>query len=125
MSATGILQATTVVTEGSYSDVGTIVGKEGYEYFTLFGTYVKGDESGINIVFNFQRTVDGTAYPAVEWTETAGLYTYQAQIYRLTASRNFFIQLYLPAVDYVLVTQKTVDATGTPTGTLAASYTLA
>lgn len=125
MSATGILQAATTIAKTTQTAVGAIVGTENYEYFTLFGTYAKGNETGLDIVFNFLRTVDGTAYPAAEWTETGGLYTFQAQKWRLTASRNFFIQVYIPAVDYVLVTQGGSNNDGTPTGTLAASYTLA
>jgi hypothetical protein len=125
MSATGILQAATTIAKTTQTAVGSVIGTENYEYITLFGTYAKGNETGLDIVFNFQRTVDGTAHANVEWTETGGVYTYQAQKFRLTASRNFFIQLYIPAVDYVLITQGGSNNDGTPTGTLAASYTLA
>jgi hypothetical protein len=124
MSATGILQATTTISKTTQTAVGSVIPAENYEYFTLFGTYVKGNETGLDIIINFQRTNGGTTYPAVEWTETGGVYTYQAQKYRLTASRNFFIQFYIPAADFILITQGGSNNDGTPTGTLAASYTM-
>ena len=125
MSATGILQAATTIAKTTQTAVGSVLPTENYEYLTIFGTYAKGNETGLDIIINFQRTLTGTSYPAVEWTETGGVYTYQAQKYRLTASRNFFIQFYIPAADFVLITQGGSNNDGTPTGTLAASYTLA
>jgi hypothetical protein len=124
MSATGILQAATVIAKTTQTAVGSILGTEQAKHITLFGTYAKGDETGLDIVVSFQRTAAGTAHPLSVWSPTAGVYTRVDAKYRLTASANFAIQLDITAVDFLLFTQGGSNNDGTPTGTLAMSYTL-
>lgn len=123
MSATGILQGTTVIAKTTQTAVGSIIPTENALWLTLFGTYVKGDETGLDIIIAFQRTATGTAHPLSVWSPTAGVYTRADAKYRLTASANFSIPVDVRAVDYVLITQGGSNNDGTPTGTLAMSYT--
>lgn len=125
MSATGILQTATTIAKTTQTAVGSIIGSEGYEYLTLFATYSKGDETGLDIVVSFQRTATGTAHPDCTWTETAGVNTVVTpRKFRLTASANVAIRVDVTGIDYVLVTQGGSNNDGTPTGTLAMSYTM-
>jgi hypothetical protein len=124
MSATGILQATAVIAKTTQTLVGAVIGTENAKHITLFGTYTKGDETGLDIVVSFLRTETGTAHPLSVWSPTAGVYTRADAKYRLTATANFAIQLDIPAVDFLKVTQGGSNNDGTPTGTLAMSYTL-
>lgn len=124
MSATGIMQAAAVIAKTTQTAVGSILPTEGYEYLNLFLTYVKGDETGLDVVVSYQRTATSTAHPESEWTETAGVYTRTSRKYRLTASANAVIPLYIPGIDYILVTQGGSNNDGTPTGTLAVSYSM-
>ena len=123
MSATGILQATTVIAKTTQTLIGAAIPTEGALWLTFFGTYAKGDETGLDIVTSFMRTATGTAHPLSVWTPTAGVYTRVASVYRLTASANFTFPVDLRGVDYVMFTQGGSNNDGTPTGTLAAAYT--
>jgi len=124
MSANGILQAAAVIAKTTQTAVGSIIGCEGAEWLTIFGTYVKGDETGLDIICSFQRTPTGTAHPELVWTASGGVYTLAAAKHRLTASANFSFTVDVRGIDHVLVTQGGSNNDGTPTGTLAASYTL-
>ena len=94
-------------------------------HLTLFLDYIKGDETGVDIIVSVRRTVDGTDYPLQTWTDSGGVNTAAAQKIRLTASGHYpFIFSELGAFDYIKVTQGGSNNDGTPTGTLAASYTL-
>ena len=124
MEANGILQAATTIAKTTQTAVGAIIGTEGYRTMTVFLTYVKGDETGLDVIFSFQRTATGTAHPETEWSETAGVYTREARKWRLTASANVDIQIDVQARPFVLITQGGSNNDGTPTGTLAASYAM-
>jgi len=124
MSANGILQAAVVIAKTTQTGVGAVIETENYRFLTLYGTYVKGDETGLDIVVSFQRTPTGTAHPLSVWTATAGVFTRVPAKYRLSASGSFAISLEIPAMDYILVTQGGSNNDGTPTGTLAMSFAL-
>jgi hypothetical protein len=121
MSATGILQAATVITavEGA---LGAEIGTENAEYIHLYLTYVKGDETGVTVKMFAHRTTGGTAHQSRVWTELAGVNTAEAESIYLSADGSRRYSWPLGAIDYVSFSQ--VADGGTPTGTLAASYSL-
>ena len=65
----------------------------------------------------------GTAYSDQDWSQPAGTKTVTDNVYAATASGNFRISLDVRGVEFVKL-MATADNTGTPTGTLAATYTL-
>jgi hypothetical protein len=125
MSATGILQAATTISKTTQTAVGSVLPTEGYERLNIFAAYTKGNETGLDIVVSFQRSATGTAHPEVLWSEAAGVYTLEAVKYRFAASANVVIPIDILGIDYVLITQGGSNNDGTPTGTLAVSYSMA
>lgn len=124
MSANGVLQGATVIAKTTQTAVGSIIGCEGAEWISFFCTYSKGDETGLDLVVSFMRTATSTAHPEVIWSVAGGVYTIAASKRRLTASGNVSFTIDVRGYDYVMLTQGGSNNDGTPTGTLAASYTL-
>lgn len=124
MSASGIMQAATVIAKTTQTTVGAVLPSEGYEYLNLFVTYVKGDETGLDIVVSYLRSADGTVYTESEWTESGGVYTRTVRKYFLTATASTVIPLFIGGIDYIKITQGGSNNDGTPTGTLAVSYSM-
>jgi hypothetical protein len=124
MSATGILQATAVIAKTTQTLVGSVLGTEGCEYLNLFVTYTKGDETGLDIHVMFSRSADGTAHTEAEFSEAAGVYTYEDKKYRFTATAVTVIPVFVGGIDFVKVTQGGSNNDGTPTGTLAVAYSM-
>ena len=122
MSATGLLQAASVISLTDQVAIGGEIGTENAEYIHLYLTYVKGDETGVSIRLFTRRTSGGTSYQSRVWTESSGVNTQNLESIYLTADGSYEFEWLLGAVDFVYFTQATAD--GTPTGTLAASYTL-
>ena len=121
---TEVMQAATVISKTDQTAVGSIVSTGGYEYITFFMTYVKGDETGLIITPSVMRTSTGTAHPYMEWSTAAGVKTRTASSFTLTASANAYITLDVRGISYIMLTQGGSANDGTPTGTLAVSYTL-
>jgi hypothetical protein len=121
MSATGILQNATVITavEGA---LGSEIGTENAEYIHLYLTYVIGDETGVTVKMFAHRTTGGTAHQSRIWTATAGVNTAAVESIYLTASGSYRFEWLLGAIDFVSFSE--LADGGTPTGTLAASYSL-
>lgn len=124
MIATGILQATATISKTTQTLVGFEIGVEGAQYLTLFFVYTKGDETGLDIVPSAMRITGGTAYAGREWDATTGVYAAVAIKYRVTATGNYSVTLDISGLQFVKFTQGGSNNDGTPTGTLAASYTL-
>jgi hypothetical protein len=124
MSATGILQAATTIAKTTQTLVGAEIGCEGYSYLTLFFDYVKGNETGVKIVLSVMRTTGGTAHPYAITTATGGAQTVTATTLTLTGSKTSYMTFDVHGIDFVKFTQGGSNDDGTPTGTLAASYTL-
>jgi len=124
MSKTNILQAATVISKTNQTLIGSVISTDSYDYITLFFTYTKGDETGLTIVPSMLQTATGTAHPFAEWTAAAGAKTVTSGNFALTATRDGYITLDVRGIDYVKFTQGGTANDGTPTGTLAASYTL-
>ena len=124
MSANGIIQAATVIAKTTQTAVGAVLGTSGADVLNIYANYVKGDETGVDVIVSFQRTATGTAHPQVLWSEAGGVYTLEAQKYRFAASGNAVIPVNVEAIDYVKITQGGSNNDGTPTGTLAVSYSM-
>lgn len=124
MSPNGILQATTVISKTTQTLIGAEIGCSGAAWLTLFFTYTKGDETGLDIQAHAMRTSGGTAHQAMLWEQTSGIYTATAVKQRVTATGNYSITFDVRGLDYVKFTQGGSNNDGTPTGTLSASYTL-
>lgn len=118
------LQAATVIAKTVQTLVGAIVDTAHYDYFTLYFTYTKGDETGLTLVPSFMATAAGTAHPFCEWATAAGAKTVTSSTFVLTATRSGFITLDVRGIPFVKFTQGGTANDGTPTGTLAASYSL-
>ena len=121
---TEVMQAATVISKTDQTAVGSIISTGGYEYITFFMTYIKGDETGLIITPSVMRTSTGTAHPYMEWSTAAGVKTRTASTFTLTASANAYITLDVRGISYIMLTQGGSANDGTPTGTLAVSYTL-
>lgn len=118
------LQAATTIAKTTQTLIGKVIATGGYEYITLFFTYVKGDETGLTLIPSMMRTATGTAHPFAEWSAAAGAKTVTSSNFALTASRNGYITLDVRGIAYIMFTQGGTANDGTPTGTLAASYSL-
>jgi hypothetical protein len=123
MSASGILQAATVISKTNQVAIGGEIPTENAWYLTVFIDYVKGDESGVTVRAFAKRTTGGTAYQTRVWTEASGVQTADLETIPLTASGSYAFRIMLGAIDYLALTQAGTND-GTPTGTLAVSYTL-
>jgi hypothetical protein len=124
MSKSNVLQAATTISKTNQTLIGSVISTDHYDYITLFFTYTKGDETGLTIIPSVMRTASGTAHPFAEWTAAAGAKTVTSGNFALTATRSGYITLDVRGITYIMFTQGGTANDGTPTGTLAASYTL-
>jgi len=124
MSATGILQAATVIAKTTQTILKEVLGCENYDFLTLFFEYVKGDETGLIITPSVLRTKTGTAFPYAVAVAATGAFTVTDTKLTLTASKSSYITFDVRGIDFMKFTQGGSNNDGTPTGTLAASYTM-
>jgi hypothetical protein len=124
MIASGILQAATTIAKTTQTLIGAEIDCTGYDYLTLYFTYTKGDETGLTIVPSVLRETGGTAHPFCEWASAAGAKTVASSTFVLTATRSGYITFDVEGINIMKFTQGGTANDGTPTGTLAASYTL-
>jgi hypothetical protein len=122
--ATGILQAATTIAKTTQTLIGSEIGCAGQHYLTLYFEYTKGDETGLVITPSVLRTSGGTAFPYAITTATGGAMTVTATTLTLTASKTGYVTFNVEGIDFMKFTQGGSANDGTPTGTLAASYTL-
>jgi len=122
--ASGTLQAATVIAKTTQTTIGDIIHCSGYDYITLFFDYTKGDETGLLIQVHFLNSAAGTAYQDITWTAAAGTKTATANQYTATATKSHYITVDIRGVEYIKFTQGGSNNDGTPTGTLAATYTM-
>jgi hypothetical protein len=123
MSATGTLQAATVISKTDQVIIGKEIGTENAEYVHLYLTYVHGDETGVTVRMFVRRESGGTSYQSLIWSNAGGVNTCDAEEIYLTVSDSYRFDWEIGAIDYLYFTQAGTND-GTPTGTLAASYTL-
>lgn len=120
-----VLQAATTIAKTTQTTVGGEIACDGYDFLTLFFTYTKGDETGVKIIPNFLRTTGGTLYPYATNTATGGATTLTDTSLTLTATKTSYMTFDVRGIAIMKFTQGGSNNDGTPTGTLAASYTLA
>lgn len=119
----GILQSATTIVKNTETLIGFEIPCAGYDTITFFLDYVNGDETNILLTPYFMYATGGTAYSIQSWTVAAGTRTKTDSVYSHGATGNLFITLTLDGFEYIKLLA-TADNTGTPTGTLAATYTL-
>jgi hypothetical protein len=124
LNSDGILQAATTISKTTQTLIGSEISCSGYDFITLFFTYTKGDETGLIITPSVMNTSGGTAYPYAEWSSAAGAKTLTASTFLLSATTSGYIVLDVRGINYIKFTQGGSNNDGTPTGTLAAYYTL-
>lgn len=123
LKSDGVIQAATTITAAETA-MGTnpeiLCGA--YDKLTLFLDYVNGDETSVAVIAKFLWASGGTEYPHVDWTAAAGAKTATANSFTMDASANRYIVFDIRGLEIIKFYQ---DATGgTPTGTLAATYTM-
>ena len=124
MSTDGVLQAATVIAKTTQTLIGAEINCEGFQFLTLYFAYTKGDETGLKIIPNIRRESGGTAYPYAIQTATGGAITLTDTALTLTASKTSSLTLDVQGISFLYFTQGGSANDGTPTGTLAASYSL-
>jgi len=65
-----------------------------------------------------------TEYQLTEWETSSGTYTNTNQKLQFTATTTSYVTIDVRGVEYIKFYQGGSDNDGTPTGTLAASYTM-
>lgn len=118
------LQTATTISKTTQTLIGAEIKCGSYDYITLYFDYVKGDETGVLIQAHFLQVSGGTEYQDVSWTAAAGTKTATLNELKLTATANRFAVFDVRGIAFVKFTQGGSDNDGTPTGTLAATYTL-
>jgi len=125
MCSNAVLQAAAVIAKTTQTLVGVVIPCEGYDFLTLFFTYTKGDETGLILTPIYLAKPDGTVeYPATEWSAAVGAKTGTTATYTFAATTTRHITFDVRGVSAMKFTQGGSNNDGTPTGTLAASYTL-
>lgn len=124
LTANGTLQAATTIAKTTATIVGAEIQTSGHDFITFFCTYVKGDETGLNLYPYLRPTASGTNHPLRLWSETGGVYTAEQQYFQLTASGSYPITLDVRGVEFITLYQGGSNNDGTPTGTLAVQWTM-
>ena len=124
MAARGILQAATVFAKTTQTDIGSELGVSGYNYLTLFLEYTKGDETGLLVQAHVLRETGGTEFQYCTWANSSGTWSVTAGEHTLTAAADVYITFDVSGIEIIKFTQGGSNNDGTPTGTLAVSYTL-
>lgn len=119
-----VLQAATTIAKTTQTLIGSEIDCRGQSYLTIYFTYTKGDETGLIITPSVLRESGGTAYPYAERTATGGAITLTDTKITLTASKSSYMTFNVQGIGLMKFTQGGSNNDGTPTGTLAASYTL-
>ena len=121
-TARGKLQDAAVISKTTQTIVGQEIACGAYATITLFFDYVKGDETGVTVYPYVRWASGGQNYQDQSWTSAAGTRSVTANEYYVTASGNYIINIDVRGVQFVSFYQACAD--GTPTGTLAATYTM-
>jgi len=122
--AHGVIQEATTIAKTTQTVMGVELACGHYDFLTLYLDYVNGDETGVIVKASIKQATGGTAYQDCSWTGSAGTKTVTQNEYKMTASGNHYIVFDIRGCEYISFTQGGSDNDGTPTGTLAASYTM-
>jgi len=122
MVSSGTLQAATVITKTTQTLIGHEIPCGGYDKITLFFDYVNGDETTLVLQAHMLQATAGTEYQYMTWSATAGAKTMTKNTFSSTVTGSYYITFNIGGIEFIKFTQATAD--GTPTGTLAATYTM-
>jgi len=122
--SSGTLQAATTIARTTATIMGAEIACGSYDYITLYYTYTNGDETGVYIYPYFFWESGGTAYPLQLWSEASGVYTNEAVKYTHTATATAQITIDIRGIEYIAFYQGGSANDGTPTGTIAAYWTM-
>ena len=123
--AEGTLQAATTIAKTTQTDIGYEIGCAGYDFITLFFDYVNGDETGVILQAHFLQATGGTEYQDETWSQVAGTKAVSTlNEHKLVATASRTLRYDIRGVSFVKFTQGGSDNDGTPTGTLAATFTM-
>ena len=121
----GILQAAATIAKTTETVMKGEIGCDGYNTLTLFVDYVNGDETGVVIYPYFLAVSGGTEYPEQDWTSAVGERTILTRnTYKLTASDSVMLTFDISGKTFIKFYQGGAINDGTPTGTIAARYTM-
>ena len=95
---------------------------ENVDFLTIFLTYVKGDETHVDVVPYFYPDFTESGYQWTEWTTAAGVTTGVDNLLRLTATVKRAYTFDVRGLSAVQFFQQATG--GTPTGTLAVKITM-
>ncbi len=118
----GVLQAATTVVKTAETDMGEEVSCGHYDTITIFLDYVKGDETGVYVIPYALLETGGDEYQWQTWSATAGDKTSTSSRALMTATGKYYITFDVRGIRFIKF--KHQASGGTPTGTLAANYTL-
>jgi len=111
--------ATPIGAVGVPVQMGGVIDVAKYDTLTLYFTYVKGTESGVDIYPVFHRRLGEPNFPYGEWTSAVGIKLFQRTYLRLTASGNYYVTY--DVTGHNLMTVENVAISGAASGTLAVS----
>lgn len=121
---TAVLQAATTISKTTQTLMGDIIDCDFYDFITLHLAYTTGDETGVWVIPWMLRTLTTQISQDQGWTAAAGTKTATVSKYALTTAVPHHITFDVRGIKYIKFTQGGSHNDGTPTGTLAASYTL-
>jgi hypothetical protein len=120
----GLLQAATTIAKTTQTLIGSEIDVERGTKLTIHFTYTKGDETGLLMKPYFLDSIGGTKTQVRDWAGSSGAYTASAVSVTLTATTAASITFDVSGVAGFRLEAAGSNNDGTPTGTLAASYTL-
>ena len=123
-TSTGILQAAATIAKTTETIMGAEIACAGYDWITVFFSYTNGDETGVYIVPYVMREASGTAYQLNFWSETAAVYSAEQTKYTSTATLVGSFTISIKGIEFIKFMQGGSNNDGTPTGTIAASYSM-
>lgn len=119
-----LLQAATVIAKTTQTLIGTEIDCERGTKLTIHFVYTKGDETGLLIKPYFLDALGGTKSQVNDWDTSSGAYTGTPVSFTLTASKTASVTFDVSGIAGFRLEAAGSNNDGTPTGTLAASYTL-
>ncbi len=120
----GVLQAAATISKTTETDLGAQINCKAYSFLSIYFVYTKGDETGLDIFAYFINPDSAVEYQDQSWSAAAGTRTSTTNKYRVTATGNHVITFDIRGIPAVQFKQAGSNNDGTPTGTLAAQYTL-
>ena len=119
----GLLQAATTIAKTTQTLIGSEIDVERGTKLTIHFTYTKGDETGLLMKPYFLDAL-GAKSQVRDWAGSSGAYSANAVSITLTATTAASITFDVSGVAGFRLEAAGSNNDGTPTGTLAASYTL-